>query len=79
MLVIDNNVERAKFQMKDLTVAVISNNIGIVAITPLKHCDTVFHGKLAFRLIFENTRSDYRTKWNAINYPKKPHWCFEFM
>lgn len=54
MLVIDNNVEGARLQMKDLTVAVISNNIGIVAITPLKHCDTVFHAILVFRLIFEN-------------------------
>lgn len=59
---IDNNVERARLQMKDLTVAIISNNVGIVAIAPLKHCDTVFHAKLAFRLIFENTRSNCRTK-----------------
>lgn len=55
MLVIDSNMERARLQMKDLTVAVISKNIGIVAITPLTHCDTVFHTILVFRLIFENT------------------------
>lgn len=62
MLVIDNNVDRARLQMKDLTVTVISNNIGIVAITPLKLCDTVFHSILVFRLIFENTLSECRTK-----------------
>lgn len=56
MSVIDNNTESASVPSKYFTATVISNNIGIVAITPLKHRDTVFHTILAFRQIFENTK-----------------------
>lgn len=41
MWMIDNNMEEASVPMKDFTAAVIPNNTGIVAITPLKHGDSV--------------------------------------
>lgn len=49
MWMIDNNMEGASVPMKDFTVAVISNNTEIVAITPLKHGDT--EAILVFRQI----------------------------
>lgn len=43
MWMIDNNMEEATVPMKDFTAAVIPNNTGIVAITPLKHGDSVLN------------------------------------
>lgn len=54
MSMIDKNMERASVPMVDFTVAVISDNTGIVTITPIKHCDTVFHAILVFRQIKKN-------------------------
>lgn len=52
---IDDNTEGASVPQKDFTVAVIPNNTGIVAITPLKHGDT--DAMLVFRQTSEKTNT----------------------
>lgn len=56
--------------MMDFTVAVISDNTGIVTFTPIKYCDTVFHAILVFRQLKKTLFDwiDFRLKENTISY-----------
>lgn len=68
MWMIDNNMEGANVPMKDFTVAVICNNTGIVAITPLKHGDSISRHISIQADIWKNTLGDVRLKENSSSY-----------